>query len=131
MEVLTRPKGEGVPLDGLDRRLFPRVRTDLPACYEQSPSSPGSGRLLDLSEEGAQAEFPDGLPIGTSLSLSFSLAVIPVRCRGRVVWVRRSSGGQGLSRYGIRFDAVEQNERFLLAAYLSLTGRRPTDSPRP
>lgn len=131
MDVLTRPKGEGLPPDGVDRRLFPRVRADLPARYELSPSSAGSGRLLDLSEQGAQAEFPDGVPVGIPLSLNFSLAVIPVRCRGSVVWARPASGGQGLSRYGIRFDAIEPNQRFLLAAYLSLTWRRPPESSRP
>ena len=92
-----------------DTRKFHRVPVTLEVQYRTQGSFLVS-YSLNLSKGGLFLETSDLLPVGTQLTIRFTIpgADNPIETRARVMWVRRKTSDEGLPPgLGLQFDNLE------------------------
>ena len=90
-------------------RRFARAPVSLEVQYRTKGSFLVS-YSLNLSKGGLFLETDDLLPVGTTLTVRFSIpgSAAPIETLARVMWVRRSSSDEGLPPgLGLQFDNLE------------------------
>ncbi|MFQ5513567.1 MAG: PilZ domain-containing protein [Myxococcota bacterium] len=100
-----------IPEEGADQRKAPRVEVHFETQYEERLLK-GQGVVRNISASGALIDDADPrLPVGSEVSLSFSLQpdTLPLRIRGSVV--RETERG-----FGVTFLAMDARTRKVLKA---------------
>lgn len=100
-----------------ERRAQPRIpiHTEVMVAAEERFFSALSA---DVSQEGIFLLTHRVLPLGTSVSLEFSLPKGQVVARGTVRWVRAAGEGK-LPGLGVVFDQLDGKDRALVRAFCS------------
>jgi CheY-like chemotaxis protein len=110
-ELIARAQGR-LPVQ--ERRQGGVRRTlTLPVVIRDGDDHPlHSGRLLNLSVQGAQVELPAALPPGQRVRLAYSAAVGPeLTVDGRVQWWRHPDASSPTTSVGIAFTGVSDEQQ--------------------
>jgi len=107
-------------------RAAARLSVSLSVLVGRESRKSRPGRILNLNTGGVFVETDRLHPVGTLLSLEFSLpqASAPLRCKGVVAWVnhpewvKTSSLPSGM---GVRFAELAEEDRAALSAFVTLT----------
>lgn len=91
-------------------RQFPRADVVMEVQYRSAGSFLVS-YSLNLSKGGLFLDTDDLLPVGTRLSVAFTIpnAAEPVQAAARVIWRREHESADGPRGLGLQFDGLEQS----------------------
>jgi uncharacterized protein (TIGR02266 family) len=97
------------PTHRMERRTSERVTLDVEVTFT-SDSQFFAGLSGDISEGGLFVQTYQRHPIGSRLSLTFSLPTGQIRATGIVRWIREATAG-ALPGVGIAFEDLPRSER--------------------
>ncbi len=109
--------------EGSSSRRVPRYRIGLSVAYTHLPRGEqelrtGTGRIRDLSEQGACLELEEALAPGTSLHVVFQTEDGVLTLEAAVVWVGHPPLPEGRILHGVRFAQTSPDQRQALQTLL-------------
>ena len=109
--------------DSVDRRRFIHIKFPFTVHVRPLDKQPIAAYSEDISQEGIKVTIKDELAIGSLTDLEVFIQAEPIKCKGKVVWVKKRDSkyiqDEIFTDTGIEFYDLSENNSALIKEHIS------------